>query len=435
MGGAQAIAALAYGTERPRRGRDRRARATLRQEAKRQVFGVVGIDGMAGPSELVVVAARRRGPGAGRARPARPGRARRGQPAVASISPDRVSCSTRSSRRSSALAPSGRASPTRRSALVRAAGRRAALCARRRDRARAPRAGGRRGRGPGRPRRAAGCVFVGRDARHGVRRLRRGLEPRAAHRAAPRASQRAVARRRSGAAWLAYRCPARRRPASRPPAPRWRAPRAFPSTPSRWSAARDPHAQTSTATHGETDVALSLASTGPARASARPGVGFFDHLLDAVARHGGLDLDVRCERRPRDRRRTTRWRTPASRSGRRSTRRSATARASPASATPWSRWTRRARAARSTSPGGRSLRFEARLPRRARWRTSNRPRRGVLPRGGQHRQAHAARARGGGHQRAPHGRGVVQGVRPRAARGGGDRSATSRACPPRRALL
>ena len=56
VGGAQAIAALAYGTE------------TVApvdviagpggpwvQEAKRQVFGVVGIDGIAGPSELVVV--------------------------------------------------------------------------------------------------------------------------------------------------------------------------------------------------------------------------------------------------------------------------------------------------------------------------------------------------------------------------------------------
>jgi histidinol dehydrogenase len=57
VGGAQAIAALAYGTE------------TIRPvdvivgpgnayvaEAKRQVFGVVGIDGLAGPSEVAVVA-------------------------------------------------------------------------------------------------------------------------------------------------------------------------------------------------------------------------------------------------------------------------------------------------------------------------------------------------------------------------------------------
>jgi histidinol dehydrogenase len=57
MGGAQAIAALAYGTE---------SVAAVDvivgpgnpwvTEAKRQVFGEVGIDGLAGPSELVVVA-------------------------------------------------------------------------------------------------------------------------------------------------------------------------------------------------------------------------------------------------------------------------------------------------------------------------------------------------------------------------------------------
>ena len=57
MGGAQAIAALAYGTESVRAvdvivgpGND------YVQEAKRQVVGQVGIDGIAGPSELAVVA-------------------------------------------------------------------------------------------------------------------------------------------------------------------------------------------------------------------------------------------------------------------------------------------------------------------------------------------------------------------------------------------
>ena len=57
MGGAQAIAALAYGTESVRPvdvivGPGNRYVA----EAKRQVAGTVGIDGIAGPSELVVVA-------------------------------------------------------------------------------------------------------------------------------------------------------------------------------------------------------------------------------------------------------------------------------------------------------------------------------------------------------------------------------------------
>jgi histidinol dehydrogenase len=59
MGGAQAVAALAYGT-RSVRPADVIVGPGNRyvQEAKRQVAGVVGIDGLAGPSELVVVGGR-----------------------------------------------------------------------------------------------------------------------------------------------------------------------------------------------------------------------------------------------------------------------------------------------------------------------------------------------------------------------------------------
>ena len=57
MGGAQAVAALAYGTQSVRAVDvivgPGNAWVT---EAKRQVFGTVGIDGLAGPSELVVIA-------------------------------------------------------------------------------------------------------------------------------------------------------------------------------------------------------------------------------------------------------------------------------------------------------------------------------------------------------------------------------------------
>ena len=57
MGGAQAVAALAYGTESvaPVDVIVGPGNAYV-QEAKRQVVGTVGIDGIAGPSELVVVA-------------------------------------------------------------------------------------------------------------------------------------------------------------------------------------------------------------------------------------------------------------------------------------------------------------------------------------------------------------------------------------------
>jgi histidinol dehydrogenase len=57
MGGAQAIAALAYGTETvPPVDVIAGPGNRYVQEAKRQVAGVVGLDGIAGPSELVIVA-------------------------------------------------------------------------------------------------------------------------------------------------------------------------------------------------------------------------------------------------------------------------------------------------------------------------------------------------------------------------------------------
>jgi histidinol dehydrogenase len=57
MGGAQAIAALAYGTETVVPVDVIVGPGNLYvQEAKRQVFGAVGIDGFAGPSDLIVIA-------------------------------------------------------------------------------------------------------------------------------------------------------------------------------------------------------------------------------------------------------------------------------------------------------------------------------------------------------------------------------------------
>ena len=48
-------------------------------------------------------------------------------------------------------------------------------------------------------------------------------------------------------------------------------------------------------TTGETDVQLSLGLDGSGAGERSTGVGFFDHLLDAVARHGGFDLEVRVD--------------------------------------------------------------------------------------------------------------------------------------------
>src|ERR1700709_1652601 len=43
---------------------------------------------------------------------------------------------------------------------------------------------------------------------------------------------------------------------------------------------------------GETDVRLTLDLDGSGAGTRVTGVGFFDHMLDLVARHGLLDLDV-----------------------------------------------------------------------------------------------------------------------------------------------
>jgi imidazoleglycerol-phosphate dehydratase len=46
---------------------------------------------------------------------------------------------------------------------------------------------------------------------------------------------------------------------------------------------------------GETDVSLRLDLDGAGAGTRATGVGFFDHLLDSLARHGGIDLDVRVQ--------------------------------------------------------------------------------------------------------------------------------------------
>jgi imidazoleglycerol-phosphate dehydratase len=43
----------------------------------------------------------------------------------------------------------------------------------------------------------------------------------------------------------------------------------------------------------ETDVQLELTLDGSGAGTRETGVGFFDHMLDLVARHGGMDLEVR----------------------------------------------------------------------------------------------------------------------------------------------
>jgi imidazoleglycerol-phosphate dehydratase len=48
-------------------------------------------------------------------------------------------------------------------------------------------------------------------------------------------------------------------------------------------------------TTGETDVSLSLTLDGSGAGTRNTGVGFFDHMLDALARHGRMDLEVEAQ--------------------------------------------------------------------------------------------------------------------------------------------
>ena len=116
VGGAQAIAALAYGTETiaPVAKIVGPGNAYV-AAAKRQVFGTVGIDMIAGPSEVLVVADARQRSGLDRRRPAGAGRARRGR----AVDPDhrrRRTSPMRSKRRSNASCRRCRAPRPRRRA-------------------------------------------------------------------------------------------------------------------------------------------------------------------------------------------------------------------------------------------------------------------------------------------------------------------------------
>ena len=201
-------------------------------EAKRQLAGRVGIDGLAGPSELLVVADGTADPELDRARPLRPGRARRRQPLVVRSRPTRR-CSTGSPSWSTELAaerPSVADAPL---ALVTSPGLELALDARRRVRARAPRArlhGRRRGGA-----RAAGSPAASSSARA-------ARPPSATTRPAPTTCCRPAARRASAArSGRARSCAGprsspsapRRRQNWRRTSPRSRTPRAFRSTASR----------------------------------------------------------------------------------------------------------------------------------------------------------------------------------------------------------
>ena len=103
----------------------------------------------------------------------------------------------------------------------------------------------------------------------------------------------------------------------------------------------------------ESRVTLRLDLDGTGQSAISTGVGFYDHMLTALAKHSLIDLDVRPPATGTSTP-TTPSRTPRSCSARLCGPRSATRRASAGSAMPWCRWTRRWPRRWSTYPAGRT---------------------------------------------------------------------------------
>ena len=277
MGGAQAIAALAYGTETIRPVDVIVGPGSLWvQEAKRQVSGIVGIDGFAGPSDLTIIASAGADP-----EPLRldlMAQAEHGEGSlVVAVSDDpelldalQVGVTVEADLEA-ALAFAEALAPEH----LQLAGAAAEALA--------PRV------------RSAGCLFVGIESgtafgdyvagsnhtlpTDGAARFASGLNVR--HFRRRMAEVRVGARRaRAGA----------RRSADRPRRG-LRAPRCFHGDP-RESAVPMTRTAEITRTTGETDVKLTLGLDGTGAGSRTTGVGFLDHMLDLLARHGRLDLEV-----------------------------------------------------------------------------------------------------------------------------------------------
>ena len=414
MGGAQAIAALAYGTAtvaagRRDRGPGQRLRAGGQAPGRRDGSG---IDGIAGPTELLVIADAEADPRARRARPRRAGRARRRTRSWWSLSARARRCSTRSSARRRALAASA---PT---VAGRAAGARAhAPTSRRRSTlanafapehlelacADAERLAERV--------RASGCVFVGgaggaafgdyaAGSNHvlptgGAARFSGPLgaatfRRRQALVSLPAAAARALAPHVSSVA-RAEGFPVHAESAE---ASGRRTVRRAQRSGTPMATTTPPRAAEIERSTRETQIRLRLALDGSGEcAASRPASGFLDHMLDLLARHAparprrGGDRRSRDRRAPHDRGRRHRARAGARPGARRPQRHRALRRRDGADG----RGARRR--ARSTSAAGRTARSTATLPPATIGGLRDRAGRGVLPRGRQQREADRAPAR------------------------------------------
>ena len=410
MSGAQAIAALAYGTETiPPVDVIVGPGSLWVQEAKRQVSGRVGIDGFAGPRDLTVIASAGADPAALTLDLLAQAEHGEGSLVVA-VSDDAalLDALERASRW-----PSDRRTWTPRSRSPRRS--RPSICS---WPARRPR---RSRRGCATP---AACSSASRPAPRSATtsRVRTTRCPPTAPRASPPGSTSRHFRRRMAEVRLGAAAPA----LARAGVPIARA-EGFERHAASMELRENPPLVTRTAQitrkTGETDVSLTLGARRHRRRHAAAPASASSTTCSTCSPATAASTST--SRSPATCRpaRTTPSRTPGSCSARRSTRRSATAAGSSATATRWCRWTRRAPPARSTSPGrpyALIAGFE-RLPAGEiagfEHEAAEEFFRAVAIDGA----AHAAPRAAGRHERAPHDRGVLQGVRPRAAHGRRDR--------------
>jgi len=284
MGGAQAIAALAFGTETVTPVDVIVGPGNLYvQEAKRQVFGAVGIDGFAGPSDLVVIAGADADPG-----PLALDLLAQAEHGPGTLVIGISESSELLAELSALLQDAPDTGAVARLVDVRDLDQALALSTSSwwvRDSRRWRRAS----RAPG------ACSSEPTAPRHSATTspARTTFSPPMAQRGSHRRCRRrisAAASQRSGSAAGLGNSPAWRL--------RWLAQRASSCTPARWrrafgtmaSMTRSAEIERRTA---ETEIHVSLALDGDGAGTRDSGVGFLDHMLDLLARHGRLDLDLR----------------------------------------------------------------------------------------------------------------------------------------------